>query len=320
MKVAVIGLGAMGKNHVRVLSDMPVVAEIVLFDAQLDSSLKFLGYPLEKSISSLIESKPDYCVVSTPTVTHHEIAKALAEAGIPTLIEKPITSTVEEAKSLVRSFQETGVLGAVGHIERYNPAAQELKRKIDSGILGAIYQVTSRRIGPYSGRVKDVGVIKDLASHDIHLVKWLTGSSYASLSALVSSPTGGAHEDSLMALARLDNGVLVSHLVNWISPTKERVTTVLGQNGLLIADTLAGDLFFFENGVSPVSWDRLSLFKGVSEGPMHKYETPKKEPLLAEHEAFQEALRTRDTSNVVTLADGLSVLEVATRLIEASKA
>lgn len=307
----------MGRNHVRVLSEMAEVSELVLFDAQMDTNEKFLGFPLQKSLDSLIETRPRYCVVSTPTITHHEVAMALAAAGIPALLEKPISSTIEEGKSLVQIFQDAALLGAVGHIERYNPAILELKKKLDEGILGQVHQVTSRRIGPYSGRVRDVGVIKDLASHDIHLVRWLTGSSYESLSCLVSSPTGGPHEDSMMALARLENGVLVSHLVNWISPTKERVTTVLGQNGLLIADTLAGDLYFYENGVAPLSWDSLSLFKGISQGPMRKYETSKKEPLVAEHEAFQTALSTQDTSYVVTLAEGLEVLEVATRMIAA---
>jgi UDP-N-acetylglucosamine 3-dehydrogenase len=306
----------MGRNHVRVLSEMTGVSEVVLFDPLIDATQKFLGLAVLGSLQSLIDTSPDYCVVSTPTVTHHEVATALAKAGIPALIEKPISSTIEEGRSLVKVFEEADLLGAVGHIERYNPAVLELKRKLDEGVLGQIYQVTSRRIGPYSGRVKDVGVIKDLASHDIHLVRWLTESSYESLSCLTSSPTGGRHEDSMMAIAKLKNGVLVNHLVNWISPTKERVTTVLGENGLLIADTLAGDLFFYENGVSPLSWDRLSLFKGVSEGPMHKYDTPKKEPLVAEHEAFQAALGTKDSSHVVTLAEGLEALEVATRLIE----
>jgi predicted dehydrogenase len=319
MKVGILGLGVMGRNHARVLSSMESVSEVCLFDPASVEGDSFLGHQIETDLQRTLDAGLDYCVVSAPTNTHQELALVLASRKIPTLVEKPIAPSVTEGRRILEAFTSAGVIGAVGHIERYNPAAIGLKAKIEEGILGEMYQITTRRVGPYTGRIRDVGVIKDLATHDIHLVTWLTGESYAHISARTTSPSDGAHEDSVLAIGNLTNGTLVSHVVNWISPTKERVTTVLGERGLLVADTLGGNLFFHENGTNQSNWDSLAQFKGISEGPVHKFELKSVEPLVLEHTAFQEAVTTKSTEGVVSFGEALVVLETAERMIEASK-
>jgi UDP-N-acetylglucosamine 3-dehydrogenase len=316
MKVGVIGLGVMGKNHARVLSNMPSVTELVLYDP-LGADLGLVhGVQVESNIDSFLNQEMDYCVISSPTSTHLEMGLRLASRKIATLIEKPLASNEADGQKLVEAFFKAGVIAGVGHVERFNPAIMAMKEKLQAGVLGSVYQIATRRVGPYSGRIRDVGVVKDLASHDIDLVGWLSESNYESLNSRTLRPMGSEHEDILLAIGTLGNGSLVSHLVNWISPIKERVTSVLGENGMLVADTLSVDLYFIEKGSQPTNWDGISIFKGTSEGATHKFELVKNEPLVNEHLAFQSATRSNKTGGLATLEEGLEVLKVAERLVQ----
>jgi UDP-N-acetylglucosamine 3-dehydrogenase len=318
LKVGVIGLGVMGKNHARVLSNMASVEELVLYDPVGADIGQLHGREVSDNLDSFLSQKFDYCVVSSPTSTHRDIALKLASLNTPALIEKPLAFSVDEAIEISEAFESRGLLGAVGHIERYNPAIIALREKLDTGILGKIFQITTRRVGPYSGRIRDVGVVKDLASHDIDLVLSISRSSYKSLNCQLSSPLNSGHEDSLFAIGELENGVHFSHVVNWISPTKERVTSVLGENGLMVADTLTGDLAFYENGTSVNTWDTAEVLRGVSEGAVHKIAVAKVEPLIQEHKVFQAALGSGARSEVVSISQGLEVLKVAERFLGAN--
>jgi predicted dehydrogenase len=312
MKVGVIGLGVMGKNHARVLSSMESVSEVVLFDPFAEEIGLVHGVKVQSKLDDFLKSGLDYCVVSSPTITHLEIGLKLAELKIPTLMEKPLASSQSEGKKLVEAFHSSGVTAAVGHVERFNPAILAMKDKLSEGLLGELYQITTRRVGPYSGRIRDVGVVKDLASHDIDLVTWLSGSRYDSLDSRTLRPLGKGHEDIFLAIGTLANGVLVSHLVNWVSPTKERITSILGEHGMLVADTLSVDLYFFEKGSQSINWDRMSLLKGSSEGATHKFELEKNEPLVNEHLAFQGAIAVGGNLNgASSFEEGLGVLEIA---------
>ena len=305
----------MGRNHARVLSKMASVDAVALYDP-LGSTMGLLhGIDVNDRLESFLNQNFDYCVVSSPTSTHREMALELAALGIPALIEKPIAFSVEEGSEIAEAFNSRDLLGAVGHIERYNPAIIALKAKLSEGILGSIFQITTRRVGPFSGRIRDVGVAKDLASHDIDLVCSISNSTYKNVYSQLAFPLGTGNEDSLLAIGEMENGVQFSHVVNWISPTKERVTSVLGENGLLVADTLLGKLSFFKNGSSYENWSRPTGDRGVSEGAVTVYELDLVEPLLAEHVAFQSALETGSREFVASIGEGLNVLSVAERMI-----
>lgn len=305
----------MGKNHARVLSNMSSVDELVLYDPLGKDIGELQGKTVNDNLDFFLNQDFDYCVVSSPTSTHRDMALRLAALDVPVLIEKPLAFSVDEALEISEAFETRGLLGAVGHIERYNPAIIALREKLASGMLGKIFQITTRRVGPYSGRIRDVGVVKDLATHDIDLVLSISGSSYKSISAKLSFPIDSGHEDSLLAIGELDNGVQFSHVVNWISPTKERVTTVLGENGLMVADTLVGKLSLFENGSSVNAWDEDSVLRAVSEGAIHEIAVSKVEPLVQEHKVFQTALSDQSDSGIVVIRQGLEVIRVAERLL-----
>ena len=231
-----------------------------------------------------------------------------------TLIEKPVAADVASGQRLADAFGSAGVVGCVGHIERYNPALQEMRRRLANGELGQIYQVATRRTGPFPSRVADVGVILDLATHDVDLTAWVTRSAYRSVTAHTAHRSGGAHEDLVAAVALLEGGIVANHLVNWLSPLKERVTIVSGERGSFVADTIAADLTFFANGVAPVEWESLQSFRGVVQGDVIRYAIAKPEPLAVELRAFRDAvLGVGD--DVVTLQEATHVVAVAEAML-----
>jgi predicted dehydrogenase len=253
--------------------------------------------------------------VSAPTIFNLELGLQLAAAGVHALIEKPVAPTHVEATQLVTAFKNAGLIGGVGHIERFNPALRAMRQKIEDGLLGDIYQISTRRQGPFPARIADVGVVKDLATHDIDLTAWVAQSPYKTISARTTHKSGRPHEDMVVAVGTLENGVIVNHIVNWLSPFKERNTTVIGDKGALVADTLAADLTFYENGHMNNSWDSISAFRGVSEGDVTRFALNKVEPLLAEHLAFRDAVLNKNNHGIVTLSDGLAAVFIADQMI-----
>ena len=315
LRAGIVGLGVMGRHHLRILGNLDGVELVGVFDPAVVGSGELSGVPLHSSLQSLVQDGLDYCVLSAPTAYHLELGLQLAEHGVHTLIEKPVAVTADEAQQLVDAFSSRQLIGGVGHVERFNPAIQAMRQKISEGLLGEVFQVATRRQGPFPARISDVGVIKDLATHDIDLTMWIMQQRYKSVSSHTAFRSGRKHEDMLVAIGQLEGGVIVSHLVNWLSPFKERSTTVIGEHGALVADTLTADLTFFENGTQASSWDGVSSFRGVSEGNVLRFALVKTEPLLAEHRAFRDAVRSRDTSNIVTLLQGMHTVEVADRLL-----
>jgi len=256
--------------------------------------------------------------VATPTATHLPLGLRLAQAGVHVLIEKPLTLDAAEAGELTAAFESRGLVGAVGHIERYNPALQQARDRIEAGQLGEIHQVATRRQGPFPARIGDVGVILDLATHDIDLTAWVTRSQYTAVSARTAHRSGRRHEDLVAITGTLADETVTSHLVNWLSPMKERVTVITGERGALVADTLTADLTFFENGVVPLGWPMLESFRGVSEGNMTRYAFAKPEPLAVEHERFRDAVLGK-SDDIIHFAAGARTVRVAQAVLESAR-
>jgi UDP-N-acetylglucosamine 3-dehydrogenase len=318
LRAGLLGVGMMGRHHARVLRELDGVELVAIADPGGDPHGVAGELPILPDIDALIEAGIDIAVVAVPTAFHEGAALRLASAGVHTLVEKPIADSVDAGRRMVAAFEGAGLVGAVGHIERFNPALQELRRRLEAGELGEVYQIATRRQGPFPSRIADVGVAKDLASHDVDLAAWVAQSDYASVFAQTAHKSGRAHEDMIAATGRLHNGVVVNHLVNWLSPMKERVTTVTGELGALVADTSTGDLTFYANGTIPLEWESVSSFRGVSEGDMIRYAFPKREPLRVELENFRDAVRGRDT-DVVTMRQGLRTLAVVEGMLDSAR-
>lgn len=318
LRAGLVGLGQMGRHHARVLQALPGVELVGIADPARSDLPGSVGVKLCGSIDDLLALDLDIAVVATPTRTHEHLGLELAAHGVHTLIEKPVAGDVASGQRLSAAFRASGVLGCVGHIERYNPALQELRRRLARGELGQIYQVATRRTGPFPSRISDVGVILDLASHDIDLTAWVTGCAYRTITAHTAHRSGGVHEDLVAAVAMLEGGIVANHLVNWLSPLKERVTIVSGERGSFVADTIAADLTFFANGVAPVQWESMRSFRGVVQGDVIRYAIPKPEPLVVELEAFRDAVLGL-RNDVVTLEDATHVVAVAEAMIRSSR-
>jgi predicted dehydrogenase len=310
LRAGLVGLGTMGRHHARVLRRLDGVQLVAVADWSGDPYRAAEGLPLVSTVDQLLDYQLDYCVVAVPTASHSTIGHTLAAAGVHALIEKPLTPSLAEAVTLAETFDAAGLVGAVGHTERYNPAVLAMRARLAHAELGIVYQMATRRQGPFPPRICDVGVVQDLATHDIDLVTWVTGRPVASITARTTSRSGRHHEDLVATVGDLTDGTITSHLINWLSPMKERVTVATGERGCLVADTLHADLTYYANGSTTTEWAAAEVFRGVTEGDITRYAIAKREPLLTEHEAFRDALLGGD-AEIVTLWEAAHTVAVA---------
>jgi predicted dehydrogenase len=297
-----------GRHHARLLPDSDRV------DDPGGDRFRAVHQPdlVLDSVAALLDRGPlQFAIVSVPTELHLAVTQELAAGGVSMLIEKPLAATTEAARQIVDLCHRSGVLAAVGHVERFNPALQELRRRLLEGQIGRLFTASTIRTGPFPARVQDVGVVKDLATHDIDLVSWLSDSKIATLAAQTQHLSGREHEDLVLVVGALESGAAFSIVVDWVSPTKVRRTRVLGERGMLEADTLTGDLFFYENAEVRIAWSATQQFRGVSEGNVTRYALQRREPLLVEHEAFLDLLEGRRDTGVVTLEQGVEIVREA---------
>ena len=309
LRAGLLGIGMMGRHHARVLREVDGVDLVAIADPGGDPHGVAAGLDVLPDVDALIAAGIDLAVVAVPTRYHFDAATTLADAGVHTLVEKPIAHSTEAGRRMAEAFSSRGLIGAVGHVERFNPALQELRRRLANGDVGEVYQIATRRQSTFPARIADVGVGMDLASHDIDLTAWVAQSDYKTVYAQTTFKSGREYEDMIALTGRLANGVIVNHLINWLSPMKERVTVVTGDRGTYIADTATGDLTFHANGTIAFEWDSVSSFRGVSEGDVTRFSFAKREPLRVEHEAFRDAV-LGGPSDVVTMEQGLHTLEV----------
>ncbi len=314
LRVGIVGLGHMGRHHARVLTRLDGIRFIGGADPAGDVHKALAGHPLFPSLDDLIEAGPDAVVLVTPAAEHEKGAIRLAEAGIHALIEKPIANDLEAALAIRDVFADRGLIGAVGHIERFNPALQDMKRRLEGRCLGKIFSISTKRAGPFPLRVYETGVVRDLAIHDIDIVHWLIGR-FASLDAQIGRQIGTEREDLVEAIGRLEDNTIVSMSVNWLTPSKQRTVTVLGEKGALVADLLTSDLTYYSNAAIPIEWDEMARLKGVSEGDMTRYAFPKPEPLQLEHEGFRDAILEVPEAQIVSLEEGIEVMEIAEAML-----
>ena len=315
LKVAVIGVGAMGRNHVRVYSEMPGVELVGVADADTQAAetvARRYGTRAYTDYRRLLdEQEPEAVTIAVPTVDHLDVALQVIQCGIDILIEKPIAFSVDEGQRIITAAQQAGVQLMVGHIERFNPAVIALKKHLADGELGRVFQIDARRQGPFPVRVVDVGVVIDLAVHDLDVMRYVSGTEVVRVYAETERRIHSTREDLLTGLVRLSDGVIGTLTINWLTPTKIRELYVTGERGMFRVDYLTQDLYFFENATANGGeWENLRVLRGVSEGRMIRHVVTKKEPLRAEQEAFLAAVRG-EAPVAVTGKDGLKALELA---------
>ena len=244
----VVGLG-FGAKHVRVLGEthgarLAAVCDTDAARLAAVSPSPGSGRGKGRDVRAYTDYKAMLCaeqldavVVAVPARLHEEVALAAVEAGCAVLVEKPLAPSLAEGRRLVDAAAAAGVKLMPGHVERFNPALQELVRRVRAGEIGRVWQLAARRVGPIVVRAQqDVNVIHDSAVHDVDAMRWVVGGEVERVYAEAQSGLIMPFEDSVFGLLRFDSGAAGSLDVNWLSPRPERSLSVLGEKGMLVAE------------------------------------------------------------------------------------
>jgi predicted dehydrogenase len=313
LRVGVVGLGSIGSQHVRVIDQHPDLDLVGVTDLNgLGLTDRFANIFCH-SLDQLAKLEPDYVVIAIPTIHHVEVASYFITRRIGVLIEKPLSNDSNSAKTLI-PLQDHCV-ARVGHIERFNSASIEAKRLIKSGALGKILSISTIRHSPLPNRIQDVGVILDLATHDIDLVQWLSESRYHECYSKNKTVPPSVFESIFCSVGELKNGTLATHSVNWLSPNKKRSVSILGEEGMLEVDLLKSEVILFKVTDNTVNYPALANALGTRGNESTKLSFPIEEPLKLEHD---EVINTflYGHSSLATLEEGANVVDIASHLIQ----
>lgn len=305
VRIGVIGAGIMGQNHARVLAELPNVELVGIADPDRSNAMKVakaLGCEAVADHKSLIDLGVDAVSIAAPTHLHHEIALEVIAAGKHLLVEKPIATTVEEGRTIVGAAKRAGVTLMIGHVERFNPAVEAIKKAIKGE---NILSVAITRVGPFPPRMSNVGVVIDLAVHDIDLIRWFTESEIVEVQPQLSS-VRATREDIALLQFRTANGVLANINTNWLTPFKARTVHVATEHKYVIGDLITRQV------------TECSGFKEDGSYSMKHLSVSHAEPLRSELIAFISAIRSGDAP-AVTGEEGVASLEVAIKCLSGTE-
>ena len=302
MRVGVIGVGAMGQHHVRIYNEMANVDLVGISDVS-ESRVKELssqyGVPGFNDHTALLKQDLDAVSIAVPTTLHKQIGLDAIACGTNILMEKPVSDTIENAKDLVNAASDAGVKLMVGHIERFNPAVMKLKHIMDLGLLGKIVSISTKRVGPYNPRIRDVGVILDIGVHDIDIISYLYDKQVNEVYAIAGS-NFHSFEDYAAILLRFDHDFSGMVETNWLTPHKIRKLTAIGTKGVAYLDYIDQTVELHDG-----EWIRQAKVE-------------KSEPLKNELEYFIKSISSGMDPHP-SGSDGLHVLEVAKAAIRSHK-
>jgi len=281
----------MGQHHARIYSELD--CELVgVADKNFEQAKKIgerYSADYYKDYEELLD-KVDAVSIAIPTSLHKKVATDFIKRGVHCLVEKPIASTIEEAKEMIKEAERNGVKLMVGHVERFNPAVTKLKELVEKGTLGKLILISTRRVGPFVSRIRDVGIIIDSATHDIDIARYLVGKDPINVFAK-SGRVKSEKEDH--AIVVLDFGdVAASIEVNWFTPHKVRSLVATGTEGIAYLDYIKQELDVHSGGEKIVQ------------------KIDKVEPLKLELKHFLDCIQN-NTKPLVDGQEGLKALEIA---------
>ena len=294
----------MGSNHARVLAEMAGVALVGVVDplpAHRMRATELTNCRTFDSLDELLGEGVEAVTIAAPTHLHHEIALACIARKVHVLVEKPIASSVEEGRDIVGAAQRAGVTLMVGHVERFNPAVAAVKQALAGE---NILSIAITRVGPFPPRMSNVGVVIDLAVHDIDLIRWFTESDIIEVQPQLSSAVA-EREDIALLQVRTASGVLAHINTNWLTPFKARNVTVATRGKYIMGDLLTRQV------------TECFGFQPDGSYSMRHLPVGHDEPLRAELIAFLKAVRSGGAP-AVTGDEGVASLEIATRCLETS--
>lgn len=320
LRVAVIGVGHMGKHHARIYSELPGCELVAIVDrdrSRAEKMVSLYGGQAFERICDFTEEL-DAVTVAVPTVYHTEVAIPLIERGLAVLIEKPIAPDITSAGQLLDASRKHNGLIQVGHSERFNPVVQAMLRM---GVTPKF--IETHRISPFTFRSADIGVVFDMMIHDIDIVLHLVKSRNYTIDAVGVSVLGDC-EDVCNARIRFDNGCVVNMTASRLALKTERRIRIFAPTAYLtmdyqkksgIAIKLADNLNLIQMARER-NFEDLSQMAGVDYGSLMKVEqleVDDVEPLKAELQSFLDSVR-HGTDAAVSAEDGYAAVELAQRI------
>lgn len=310
LRAAVIGLGAMGGHHLRVLSSLPGTEVVAICDPDRNRHIPGT-WTQHSNYQEINTTELDYCVIASPTDTHFEIARHMFWHSVPMLIEKPAVMSAMQARELIRIKSQCSGYAMVGMIERFNQTAQEAREITQSGRFGDLLRITTRRVGPAPGRDMGVGVLHDLGIHDLDLVQWISNGQLqdSNLLSILNATTN--LEDLALVTGQLKSGALVTVELSWLYPVKQRLVELLFSSGAVSLNLLSGEVSVTEKSGKATEWEVSRELMGTSSARSLVYRVKTIEPLVAQHRALQKAV----LKNVWSSLPSLEESELLLRLI-----
>ena len=302
LRIGVIGAGIMGSNHARVLAGLPATTLVGIVDPLAEHrtrATELVGCRAFATLDELLAEGVDAVTIAAPTHLHHEIALTCIARNIHVMVEKPIASSVEEGSEIVAAAARARVTLMVGHVERFNPAVAAIKQAITGE---DILSIGITRVGPFPPRMSNVGVVIDLAVHDIDLIRWFTESDIVEVQPQLSSAVA-EREDIALLQFRTASGVLAHINTNWLTPFKARNVTVATRDKYVMGDLLTRQV------------TECFGFKPDGSYSMRHLPVGHDEPLRAELIAFLRAVRSGGAP-AVSGDEGVASLEIAIRCLE----
>ena len=302
MKAAVIGVGHLGKHHARILATLPGVSLAGVVDINRDRAAQVASQFGTSAFAHVdeIAGKIDLAVIAVPTASHAAIALPLIESGVHTLVEKPVAQTVIEADALIAAAKRAGVVLAVGHSERFNPAVAAARPYIKDPRFIEVH-----RLGTSPDRSLDIDVVLDLMIHDLDLILSVVPSEIDSVEA-VGVPVLTPRIDIASARLRFKNGCIANLTASRISKEAIRKIRFFQRDAYVSIDTAARDVEMW--AVVPQSGAAPKIGGG-------KLPVPRHEPLKGELEDFVAAVRDRRPP-AVPGEEGRAALALAVRIVE----
>jgi predicted dehydrogenase len=320
MRVGLIGLGAMGRNHLRVLGTLPGVRLVAVADSDAAALVTATGSGAQGFTDPLamLAADLDAVVIAAPTTNHLALTLAALDRGLAVLVEKPLAATPDETGQVVAAASIRGAPPVqVGHIERFNPAVLVLERLLEAGWLSTVYAITSRRSGPFPARIRDVGVTVDLATHDVDIMCALARERPTWVSAGTARRIHDEHEDLLFGLLSFPSGTVAMLDVDWLTPAKRRQLTVVGEEGMFELDYLTQRLTF-TRATDTTNPRLVGGYAVTFEGDTVELPVSTGEPLVAELGAFVRIVREGGLP-LVGAADGHWAVVLADALLVAAR-
>lgn len=317
LKVGVIGVGSMGRNHARVFSEIADLVGVADPDKKAGKSVSSkIGTRHFEDYQDLLKEDVQAVSIAAPTEMHFKIAKDVMSKGVHPLVEKPMCLTLQDSEEMVKLAKDAGLTLAIGHIERHNPVVAFAKKALAGGAYGDAIALSARRVSSFPARIKDVGVIMDLGIHDVDVMRYLLGSEVESVFAQGKKMKHDVFEDHANILLDFKNGTAGFVEINWLTPMKVRKLSLTCSKNFVELDYVKQSLVISSSAL--MEYDPFNLYQVPLEYDIRRVSIQKEEPLKNELNDFLNAIQSK-RDPLVSGEDGLMTMRVIQAAMESSK-